>query len=266
MSARLPASSEPISLSSPSALAALMVAISRVRSTGMRVGSRWRTCCISAADLHLLDHVDGIVDHRPVGAERHVDARRGARWRTARCRRRGSPRWSACRRSCTRPAPSARCRARCTWMPWIRIHLRIEDAELHQIADVGAAGFAQIFQKALLQRECAAGNMRGDLAGRALWQAHSRGRSVPPCSCRRRPSGRSTRSPCRIAPAHRARRPSACTSCSNSASASSRLRDGAGCPASCSATPWRRPGGCRARPAARSTPRPVPASSSSPND
>ena len=47
MSARLPGSIEPISPSRPSALAALMVAISIVASAGMRVGSRWRTCCIN---------------------------------------------------------------------------------------------------------------------------------------------------------------------------------------------------------------------------
>src|SRR5262249_53049100 len=38
----------------------------------------------------------------------------------------------------------------------------IEQSELHQIADIGAACFPQIFQKALFERESAAGNMGAD--------------------------------------------------------------------------------------------------------
>ena len=40
--------------------------------------------------------------------------------------------------------------------------VRIENAELHEIADVGAAGFAQVFQESFLQRKRAAGNVRRD--------------------------------------------------------------------------------------------------------
>ena len=67
------ASSEPISSARPSAFAALMVAISIVRSAGMTVGSRWRDVLHQGACLHLLDHVHRVIDHRPVGAESDRD-------------------------------------------------------------------------------------------------------------------------------------------------------------------------------------------------
>ena len=73
-----------------------------------------------AADLHLLDHVDRIVDHRAVGAERDIDAR---------ALRVGERRYPAAadRLAGRRVDEAAPTRAMCSmsssvqWMPWIRI-------------------------------------------------------------------------------------------------------------------------------------------------
>src|SRR5262245_13767151 len=66
--------------------------------------------------------------------------------------------------------------------------LRVEDAELHQMANVGTAGLTQIFQKTLLQRECTAGNVGRDpetetpgqliAAADQLFRAHAGGDPV----------------------------------------------------------------------------------------
>ena len=100
-----------------------------------------------------------IVDHRPVGAERDIDAR------ALRIGERSDA--AAADRFAGRRVDEAAADARHVLDVELgdmdavdQNPVRIEDAELHQIADIGAAGFPQIFQKALFQRERAAGDMR----------------------------------------------------------------------------------------------------------
>ena len=159
MSARLPGSIEPISCFEPERLGGID-GRHLERALDRHAGRVEMAHVLhQGADLHLLDHVDRVVDHRAVGAERDVDAgamRVGERRDAA-----------AADRFARRRVDEARADPRHVLDVELgdvdamdQDPVRIEDAELHQVAHVGAAGLAQVAQKTLFERERAAGDMR----------------------------------------------------------------------------------------------------------
>ena len=83
-SARLPASIDPMSASSPSVRAPARVAIHERVARRQRAGPASRRLQ-QRGEAHLVEHVEVVVAGRAVGAERHGDAARPHRRRPARC-------------------------------------------------------------------------------------------------------------------------------------------------------------------------------------